>query len=130
MIVADSDVLIDYLHGKNPARDLITVELRTGQLATTAINAFELLSGARSPADQQKVQALLAALRILPVEALASAEAATIRRELEVQGNGIGMADYLVAGVCVCQNAVLLTRNREHFGRVPRLALGTLTAKN
>lgn len=130
MIVADSDVLIDYLHGKNPARDRIALELRTGQLATTTINAFELLSGARAPSDQQKVEALLAALRLLPLSAAASAKAATIRRELEGQGNGIGMADYLIAGICVCQNALLLTRNREHFERVPGLALGSLTAKN
>ena len=44
MIVADSDVLIDSLRGKEPARSRVELELKTGQLATTAINALELLA--------------------------------------------------------------------------------------
>lgn len=31
----------------------------------------------------------------------------------------MGMPDYLIAGVCVSRSAVLLTRNRKHFQRVP-----------
>jgi len=36
----------------------------------------------------------------------------------------MGMADYLIAGVCLANNGVFLTRNQEHFGRVPDLKLG------
>jgi predicted nucleic acid-binding protein len=39
----------------------------------------------------------------------------------EEKGEGIGMADYLIAGVCLCRQATLLTRNPEHFSRVPAL---------
>jgi predicted nucleic acid-binding protein len=55
MIVADSDVLIDALRGRQPAMDRITTELKAGGLATTVVNAFELLSGARSAAEERKV---------------------------------------------------------------------------
>jgi predicted nucleic acid-binding protein len=34
------------------------------------------------------------------------------------------MADYLIAGVCLAHSAILLTRNRKEFGRVPGLVLG------
>ena len=46
-----------------------------------------------------------------------------VRRVLESQGQGIGMADYMIAGVCLANGGVLLTRNLDHFGRVPELAL-------
>ena len=42
MIVADSDVLIDFLRGKGPGVKRVALELATSTFATTAITAFEL----------------------------------------------------------------------------------------
>lgn len=123
MILADSDVLIDFLRGREPTRSRIELELQH-DLATTVVTAFELLSGARADRHLEKVELLLDALRVLPLDAEAAAAAAKVRRELEAKGQGIGMADCLIAGVCLSRNAVLLTRNRAHFGRVPGLKLG------
>jgi predicted nucleic acid-binding protein len=102
----------------------IELEIKTGHLATTAINTFELLSGAKSAAEIEKVSRLLAALTVLGVSPEASERAAAVRRTLESQGQGIGLADYLIAGVCLVNGGVLLTRNQEHFGRVPDLKIG------
>lgn len=38
----------------------------------------------------------------------------------------IGTADYLIAGIVLANRGILLTRNRDHFERVPGLTLGTL----
>ena len=124
MMIADSDVLIDFLRDRSPWAGRIELEIKTGQLATTAINSFELLSGAKSAADQEKVSHLLASLTMLGLTPEASERAAEVRRSLESQGQGIGMADYLIAGVCLASGGVLLTRNQGHFGRVPDLKLG------
>jgi tRNA(fMet)-specific endonuclease VapC len=125
MILADSDVLIDALRGREPGRSRIEVELRAGRLATTSISLFELRSGARSPREREKVDALLDAVTVMPFDASAAAAAASIRLELEGRGQGLPMADYLIAGICVSRSAVLLTRNRAHFERVPGLVLGS-----
>lgn len=127
MIVVDSDVLIDSLRGREPAAGRIALELKTGYLSTTAVNAFELLSGAKNEQERGKVELLLAALTIIPLDERSSRTAAAIRRELEARGQKIGMADYLVAGICLERSAVLLTRNRDHFERIPGLTLGRLT---
>ena len=124
MIVADSDLLIDFLRGKGEGARRVEVELRTGSLATTAISAFELLSGARTPAQAEAVETLLAAMTILPFGAEESRIAAGIRLEVEARGLPIGMADYLIAATCISADAILLTRNRKHFERVPGLRLG------
>ena len=123
MMIADSDVLIDFLRGRSPWVGRIKLEIKTGHLATTAINSFELLSGTKDAAERDKVSQLLAALTVLGVTPAASEQAAAIRRELETAGNGIGMADYLVAGVCLAHDGVLLTRNLDHFERVPGLKI-------
>ncbi len=126
MIVADSDVLIDSLRGREPMVDRVALELKLGALATTVVNAFELLSGAKSEPERKKLEKLLGALSILPVDEGAARRAAEIRRDLESRGLGIGMADYLIAGICLERDLVLLTRNRDHFERVSGLALGRL----
>jgi predicted nucleic acid-binding protein len=124
MMIADSDVLIDFLRDRSPWARRIELEIETGHLATTAVNSFELLSGAKSAAEQERVSQLLAALTVLGLTPGASERAADVRRKLESQGQGIGMADYLIAGVCLANGGVLLTRNQDHFGRVPNLKLG------
>lgn len=124
MIVADTDVLIDALKGRAPSAERIELELGSGVLATTAITVFELRSGAKSTAAAEQIETLLAGIAILPFDDAAAERAASTRRHLETAGSPIGMADYLIAGVCLANSAILLTRNRKHFERVPGLVLG------
>lgn len=127
MIVADSDVLIDALRGKEPSAGRIARELRQGTLATTSITSFELLSGAKRERERERVEQLLDAIPILPFEAEDSSVGAEIRRNLEAAGSKIGMADYLIAAICLRHSALLLTRNRRHFERVARLRFEDLS---
>ena len=126
MMIADTDVLIDFLQGEQPASERIALELDQGQLATTAITRFELLAGARTARQQTIIGQLLAALPCLPLEAQSADRAAEVRRALERQGLSIGMGDSLIAGIVLAHRGVLLTRNRRHFDRVPSLALGSI----
>lgn len=125
MMVADTDVLIDYLQGRAGVADRIALELEHGQLSTTAVTRFELLAGARTPRQQKLVMALLEALPCLPLDTVAADRAAEVRRGLEQRGQSIGMGDSLIAGIVLANKGVLLTRNRQHFERVAGLSLGT-----
>ena len=127
MMVADTDVMIDSLRGTDPARSRIDLELSTRHLATTVITAFELLSGARRSTQRTRIEDLLSAMTILPLDSEAGEIATGIRRRLEARGEGIGLADYLIAGICLSRNAMLLTRNRGHFQRVKGLHQSALT---
>jgi tRNA(fMet)-specific endonuclease VapC len=126
MIVADTDVLIDFLQGRNPAADRVKLELEDSHLAVTAIGRFELLAGIRSKRIGDIVHQLLDAIPCLPLDAASADRAATVRRELEQQGAGIGMADSLIAGIVLASGSLLMTRNRRHFERVPGLKLSAL----
>ena len=82
MMIADSDVLIDFLRGRSPWRERIKLEIKTGHLATTAINSFELLSGAKDRAERDKVSRLLGALTglgggVVSADAASAAASAT-----------------------------------------------------
>jgi tRNA(fMet)-specific endonuclease VapC len=100
--------------------------LGSGALATTSVTAFELCSGARSHRALRQVRTLLSALTVLPLDQEAADRAAEVRRDLEASGTPIGMADYLIAGICLARSAILLTRSRAHFERVAGLSLGRI----
>ena len=127
MIVADTDVLIDFLAGKDPGSTAVARELESGSLVTTAINRFELLAGAKTPKQRQAVGALLGALPTLGVNEASADAAAALHRQLGARGEAIGMADCLIAGVVLRHGAALLTRNTRHFERVDGLRLVDLS---
>lgn len=123
MIVADTDVLIDALRGREPSAGRVAQALTEGSLATTVLSVFELLSGSREEIERQRVEDLLGAAEVLALTREAAATAAVLRQELEARGETIGLADYLIAGICLSRSAVLMTRNRRHFDRIPGLRL-------
>lgn len=123
MIVADTDVLIDFLRGAKPNVDRVELELKSGDFATTAITAFELLSGGRTDRQRKAIEALLAAMTILPFAQQDAALAAKLRVQLESEGLKIGMADTMIASICLCRRSTLLTRNIKHFSRVAGLRI-------
>lgn len=123
MIIADTDVLIDFLKGAKPHADRVELELKTGGFATTAITVFELLCGARTDRQRKAIDALLAAMTILPFGPQEAKTAAKLRGQLEAEGQTIGMADFMIASICLERSSILLTRNLKHFSRVPGLKI-------
>lgn len=127
MIVADSDVLIDFLAGRDPSAARVEIELESHSFATTAVSRFELLAGARDRTAEGIVRRLLDSMATLPLERESADRAAAVRRSLEHRGSPFGVADSLIAGIVLTHDAMLLTRNRKHFERVEGLKLATLS---
>lgn len=123
MILADTDVLIDYLAGVQPMRDTLAGYAAAGRLQTSVINLFELLSGAKEGTRGDRVRRLVALIPIIVLDKNAAELAAQVRRDLEREGQAIGMGDSLIAGIALSRRLPLLTRNRKHFERVPHLSL-------
>jgi tRNA(fMet)-specific endonuclease VapC len=123
VIIADTDVLIDYLMDRQPMAEKIAEYCRTETLQTTAISCFELLSGAAEGRRSDNARQLMASLPVLRLDREAATAAASIRQRLEGEGTSIGMADSLIAGIAVVNGLPLLTRNRKHFERVKGLNL-------
>jgi predicted nucleic acid-binding protein len=125
VVVADTDVLMDAFDDeREPMRGRVLALVRSGDLATTAVTLYELTAGPRTTATQLKVlDAALAPVVVLPVSRGAAEIAASANRYLARRGEAIAVPDTLIAGVCIAHGLPLLTRNQEHFGRVPGLKL-------
>ena len=121
MILADTDVLIDYLMGTQPIAIQVLEYSESETLQTSAITCFELLSGAKEGKRGDKVRHLVATIPVLPLDREAATRAAAVRQQLTSSGFSIAMADSLIAGIALANGLPLLTRNRKHFEHVDGL---------
>lgn len=118
--VLDSDVLIDYLRGAGPGRELVRTLARGDGYRVTAVTAFELALGRSYLENPRPVHALLAAPS-LGLNRIAGLRGGAILAELRRVGEAIGVRDAMQAGICLEAGVVLVTRNSGHFERVPGL---------
>jgi predicted nucleic acid-binding protein len=123
VIIADTDILIDYLNDRSPVADQVAELIQTESLQTSSVNCLELLSGARTGKRGDRARHLIENIIVLPLDLTAAKKAAEIRQSLEGAGDGIGMADSLIAGIAVANDLPLMTRNRRHFAAVEGLRL-------
>jgi predicted nucleic acid-binding protein len=123
MIVADSDVLIDFLEKRRPGTSPVADALSRNELATTVISRYEVLAGARLPKNLATALGFLGSLRVYPLDSASADRAAQIFRDLESSGQRIEPGDCMIAGIVLQQGGRLLTRNRKHFERIKGLVL-------
>ncbi len=93
-------------------------------VCTSIVAACELRYGAAKKGSRilaGRVDALLAVMDVLPLEAGVEREYARIRVHLEKQGTPIGSNDLLIAAHALAAGLILVTDNVREFSRVPRL---------
>ena len=95
-------------------RERVDALLTADRVATTGMVRLELLGGARSEQECERLKDYLSALHQLPLEEETWQEAAQMGFQLRRQGVTVPSTDLLIGAVAVKSNAVLLHRDR-HF---------------
>lgn len=93
----DSDVLIDYLRGAGPGRELARTLIQGSGYRVTAVTAFELALGRAYRNNPRPVHALLAA-PVLTLTRRAGLRGGELLSELRRRGDPIDVRDALQAG--------------------------------
>ncbi len=126
MIVLDTNVLSEFMRVEPEARVLAWVDAQPSvDLAVSAVTVAEILHGiARLPSGKrkQKLEAHAMAMfeedfagRILPFDAHAAVEYATLVAGAEANGCAVSMADAQIAATCRSHGAAIATRNVRDF---------------
>ena len=124
-LIVDTDILIDLLRKRDYAVSLIKRLEDEVELATSAINAFELYRGAYKSQNQEKnlasVKGLLNSLRMLNTDEDSMEIAGKITASLERDGNMVDIRDLLIASIALVNSFGVLTNNVRHFNRIRHL---------
>jgi len=128
-IIVDTDVLVDYLRGRQPGESLYSKWRKKAKVLLTSIVAFELLLGAKLSSKREErlseVQSLLDQHEISSFDADAAHVASDIGTELRKKGQTMEVRDLLNASICVAKHLPVLTKNKSHYERVPALRIAT-----
>ncbi len=92
--------------------------------AISVVVAAELQYGAQRLGSKRltdQLEAVLSAIKVLPLEPPADRHYGTIRAELDRSGQPIGQNDLLIAAHARTLGATLVTNNPREFARVPGL---------
>jgi predicted nucleic acid-binding protein len=125
MRCVDTDFLIDVLTEEYGVLELVNDLDDSKEYFTTSISAFELLSGAYQlgKARLNAAKKLLSRFHIFEFDGNASDESGKIYADLRKKGREIPMRDAMIAGIVMVNGCSLVTRNTQHFKRVPKLKL-------
>lgn len=120
----DTNILSDLV--RNPQGVVATQITRAGEdsVCTSVIVAAELRYGAtksNSAKLAQRIDLILSAVEILPLETPADHHYAEIRNHLTRQGTLIGPDDLLIAAHALANDLTVVTANVGEFSRVPGL---------
>ncbi|NUT89753.1 type II toxin-antitoxin system VapC family toxin [Pseudomonas corrugata] len=126
MIVLDTNVISEFMRAEPNANVLAWIDLQPAMdLVICAITVAEILHGiARLPFGKrkQKLESHAMAMfeedfagRILPFDAHAALEYATLVASCEARGRAAGMADAQIAAICRTHGALVATRNARDF---------------
>jgi predicted nucleic acid-binding protein len=119
--LADTSVLVEYLRGTEQARTLVRGAFGRGEVvAGSVLTRVELAIGLRRE-ERRRTDALIAAIRWLPVDAAIGEKADALARRYGPSHSGIDAVDYCVAASAHVHELELWTLNVRHFPMFPRL---------
>jgi len=122
----DTNILSDLV--RRPQGRVAECIARVGEqsVCTSIVVAAELRFGAAKSGSKRlarQLDAILAALEILPLEEPADRHYAHLRRQLEKRGQPIGPNDMLIAAQALAAGCTLVSANQREFSRVPGLTV-------
>lgn len=121
VMLADTDVLIWFLRGRNSAR--ATLE-ECAPVQLSAVTYMELAQGARSTAEIRLLRKTIreSGWRIEPLTESISFRAIAFI-ESHALSHGLRLADALIAATCVELGLTLITANVRHYQSLPGISL-------
>jgi tRNA(fMet)-specific endonuclease VapC len=121
----DSGLLIGILRGDDKAvAAAARLDDADGELATTTINAHEILYGAHRsgrPHNVEEAETLLGRLVVLPLDQQSAGHAARLMADLMAKGSAVDLRDVLISSIALTRHCTLVTRNNRDFSKVKGL---------
>ena len=128
-VCVDTDVIVDYLRGREPGRSAFTKWRRKAEVYITSITAFELHLGASLSSKRKRriieVESLLDQHSILTFTRESARKAAEKGAELRAEGIPVEIRDLFNASICLTRKIPILTKNKTHYERIKDLTVLT-----
>lgn len=130
MILLDSDIIIDYLKDRQPARTFVERLAAEGkELATSSFNVTEVLRGTLGSGSERAHTAakdVLGGLRELPFGPGAARRSARLLSSLDGMGRPVPVIDAMIAAIALEAGCPVVTGNKKDFEPIDDLVVISL----
>jgi len=121
MIIADSNVWIDYLNrSDSPSGESLSELLKAQRIVLTGQVLAEVLQGAHDIEEFDRLASLMDGVPYIETTRKTWIKAATISARLRANGQLIPLSDVIIAAVAIEEGHEVFSRD-HHFQRVPGL---------
>lgn len=129
-MLLDTAFLIDLLNGDEGAvRTAEELESDLVQQRISSMTLFELYYGVgrtdRSDEERERIETVLASKPVHPADAAVMRKAGRLAGELAADGEPIDDGDVIIGATAAVVDEPVLTRNVEHFERLPDVTVET-----
>jgi tRNA(fMet)-specific endonuclease VapC len=111
-VIVDTDILINFLRGREKARDFLLSVLRESNLSCSAITVAEIYAGMKE-LEKEKTEELIDGLNVIPVDRAIAEKAGQYKGS--IKSHTLELDDCLVAATAFLRKAVLATGNGKHY---------------
>jgi predicted nucleic acid-binding protein len=112
VILVDTDVLINFLRGKEGAREFLASSIGEADLCCSAIMVAEIHAGMKEH-ERERTDELLDSLSIAEVTRAVAEKAGAYKRTIKSQG--LALDDCIIAATAFVKHAELATGNDKHY---------------
>lgn len=111
-VLVDTDILINFLRGKEAARKFLSLLLEDAVIYCSVITVAEIHAGMKDH-EKEKTAGLIDSLNISDVSREIAEKAGSYKREQKSQS--LELDDCLIAASAFVKEAVLATGNEKHY---------------
>ncbi len=117
-ILADTDVLVDFLCGNDKAISFI--EEFSPHIILSPVVVAELYAGVKGTDELSVLDSFISLFRIVPIDFGIAKSGGLYKRDFG-KSHGVGLADAILAATADKENAELKTLNVKHYPMISRL---------
>ena len=132
MVCLDSSFIIDVIKGLNAAvKREHEIDISNEEITIAAPAIIEIIAGLHlartkkyySQEEKDKVMKLINSLIVLDLNKESAILAGEIEADMENKGEIIDIEDIMIGAIAKCNNETLITRNKDHFEKIPGLEI-------
>ena len=121
MYLIDSDVLINFLKGKEESIEILK-KLKSHERGTSVVCIGEIFEGLNEK-QKNEFSKIIDLIEVYNIDLRIVVKFAEIRKELRKSDNLIDNFDLLIAATCLTNDLTLITNNLKHFERIKGLKI-------